>query len=314
MEQVTASTIRYLKLGAGGRWEHALDHGRIGWGLPSDPHAEALAGDWDAVKAQYGETTSAKGTATGYTNEARAFYDRNPDVLWVTFARGRMWWAFAEPEVHWTGGDGAAEPTRYRAARGGWSDRDLSGVGLDLDRLSTSLTQLAGYRRTICSLSPAQRELCLRYLNAASDPEQLAVAAAREALRRGLLALVRRLSWSDFEQLVDLALARSGWQRVSELGKLEKDVDLIVEQPLTGVRMAVQVKSSATQAVVDDYARRLDTRAADERIMLVCHSQDGRLAPPATPSGRVFELMLPERLIDVSINAGLTEWIVARAR
>jgi hypothetical protein len=314
MNQVTATTIRYIKLGAGGRWEAALDRGRLDWGAANDPHDDALAGEWDKVLAHYRVANPARGTATGYTNEARAFYDRDSEVMWITFARGRMWWTFAEPEVVWNGGDGSAEGTRYRVAHGGWSDRDAAGTRLDMDRLSTSLTQLAGYRRTLCSLSPTQREQCLRYINAAMDPEQLAVAAARDTLRHSLVALIRRLSWSDFEQLVDLALSRSGWVRVSELGKMEKDVDLVVEQPLTGARMAVQVKSSATQAVVDEYARRLDARSADEQLMLVCHSPQGKLAPPATASGRPFDLMLPERLVDLSINAGLTDWIVARAR
>ena len=314
MEQVTPSTIRYIKLGAGGRWESALDTGRLAWGTPNDPHDAALAGDWDRVAASYGATNPARGTATGFTNEARAFYEADANTLWITFARGRMWWAFAEAEVHWVGGDGSTEATRYRVARNGWSDRDLAGAPLDMDRLSTGLTQLAGYRRTICSLSPDKREQCLRYLNAALDAEQLAVAAARAALHDGLVTLVRRLSWSDFEQLVDLTLARSGWLRVSELGGVGKDVDLVVEQPLTGARMAVQVKSSATQAIVDDYARRLDGRGHEEQLMLVCHTPQGQLAPPTTASGRRLELMLPNRLVDLSVNAGLTEWIVARAR
>ena len=71
-------------------------------------------------------------TATGYTNEARAFFDADPDVLWITFARGRMWWAFAEPEVLPTPKDDGAAGGLYRIARGGWSDRDASGAVLHL--------------------------------------------------------------------------------------------------------------------------------------------------------------------------------------
>ena len=42
---IKATSVRYIKLGAGGRWENpSLDNGRIDWGLPSDPHNAAMAG------------------------------------------------------------------------------------------------------------------------------------------------------------------------------------------------------------------------------------------------------------------------------
>lgn len=315
MKTISPSTIRYIKLGAGGRWEAAaLDKGRLEWGLPSDPHEAAVAGDWDAIAEGYRVTNPARGTATGYTNEARAFYDRDPGALWITFARGRMWWCFAERDVQWCGGDGISEGTRYRHAIGGWSDRDLTGGRLDFDRLSTRLTRLSAYRRTICGLTADQQQLCLRYLTAAPDPARAAVATARDDLRDALAVLINRLSWGDFEQLVDLAMARSGWLRVSDLGGNAKDIDLIVQQPLTGERIAIQVKSSATQAVVDEYAARLDLRGADERRMLICHSPVGELVAPPVSSGRGLELMLGEAVSDLSVKAGLVDWIVERAR
>ncbi|WP_085811417.1 hypothetical protein [Sphingomonas sp. TZW2008] len=108
MKTIIPTNIRYIKLGAGGRWETAaFDEGHLEWGLPTDPHDLALAGDWSAMKEVYTALYPARGTATGYTNEARAFYDGDPDTLWITFARGRMWWAQAAPEVHLRGGEGA---------------------------------------------------------------------------------------------------------------------------------------------------------------------------------------------------------------
>ena len=315
MDPLSPSTIRYIKLGKGGCWEAAaLDGGRLEWGLPSDPHDAALASEWDTIIEAYRVTNPARGTATGYTNESRAFYDHDPEVLWITFARGRMWWTFAEPVVHWRGGDGASEGTRYRTALGGWSDKDCAGDRLDFDRLSTRVTRLSGYRRTICGLTADQQELCLRYINAERDPAQQAVAIARDELRDALTVLIQRLSWADFEQLIDLAMARSGWLRVSDLGGTAKDIDLIVQQPLTGERIEIQVKSSATQAVVDDYAARLRQRSACERRMLICHSPAGKLvAPPAAP-GCGLELMLGGAVSDLSVKAGLVDWIVERAR
>lgn len=121
-----------------------------------------------AVRQHYLDASCAPATATLNVNETRAFYDRDPDVLWITFARGRMWWAFAEPEVHWLGGSGEAEGTRYRRTIDGWHDHDLAGNPLDLERLSSSLTQLASYRRMSCSVPEAA--YCLRMIQAESDP------------------------------------------------------------------------------------------------------------------------------------------------
>ena len=316
MDRVDPSKIRYIKLGAGGRWEAAaLDRGRLQWGVPNDPHDMAVEGDWTGLTMFYRDAGLIASTATGYTNEARAFYDRDGSAIWVTFARGRMWWGRAEPEVHWIGGDGGAEGTRYRIMTGGWHDTDILGGSLNLDRLSTNLTQLAAYRRTICGLTVEQQALCLRYINVEADAEHQAVADARAALRASLTALIRRLTWSDFELLVDLAMSRSGWTRVSDLGKTGKDVDLIVEQQLTGQRMAVQVKSAADQRVVDDYARRLGEHASTDRCMLICHSPKGQLkAPPAAGSGRQLDLMLGDQITDLAMRAGLVDWIVQRAR
>ncbi len=242
-----------------------------------------------------------------------AFFDADCAVMWVTFARGRMWWCFAGAEVHAAGSGEDAEAAFYRVVQGSWSDRDADGVVLDLDRLSTRLTQLQGYRRTICSLTPDQAALCHRYINAVLDPVQAAIAEVRNDLTQNLHSLIQRLTWRDFEQLIDLALARTGWVRMSSLGGTMKDVDLVVEQSFTRERMSVQIKSKADQRVVDDYARRLDERAAGERIMLVCHSPIGKLAAPPATSDRRLELLLDEEIADLSINAGLIDWITARA-
>lgn len=310
MAPLAPTRIRYIKLGAGGRWENvALNGGTLEWGDKADPHEEALRSDWEAVRAAYMDQGRLPGTATGYVNEAKAIYDRDPDALWITFARGRMWWAFGEPDVHWTGGEGTARGTRHRVARGGWSDRDLAGQPLDLHRLSTRLTKLSAYRRTICGLTKDQEQLCLRYINAEADPGHNAVLAAQAELEARLLVMIQRLSWDDFEELVDQIFARSGWNRISALGGHQKDIDLIVEQPLTGERMAVQVKSEVSQRVVEDCAARLTAHAGGGRAMLVFHSATGALRAPAG----ALELIAGDAVARHAVRAGLTAWILARA-
>lgn len=314
MEPVSPTAIRYIKLGAGGCWDDtALDNGRLEWGLDSDPHNLMLAGDWPAVRDHYLTAGCAPSTATAYTTDAKTFYEAGEGALWITFARGRMWWGFADEGVRWTGGDGVMQATRHRVMHGGWHDRNVKGDILNFDELSTSLTRLSSYRRTSCGLTPDQQRLCLRYINAEHDREQANATAAKAELVRTLSVLIRRLSWNDFEQLVDLMLARSGWVRTSSLGGSQKDVDLIVEQPFTGERMSVQVKSRADQGVVNDYAVRLGQRSANERLMLVCHSPIGTLAPPPATNGRSIELMIGDRVTEQTIAAGLVDWIIGRS-
>jgi hypothetical protein len=314
MQEVLPTTIRYIKLGPGGAWEAALDRGHIPWGNDGDRHLLDLAGDWDAVHAAYRAQNSSSATATGYTNEARAFFDGDPDALWITFTRGRLWWALADPTVHTSDASHSENSVFYRTVRGGWQDTDVAGASLELERLSTRLTQLSAYQRTICGLTPDQKALCLRYINAEPDPLQTALATSRAEMQRHLKQLIQRLPWRDFEQLIDLALARTGWLRISGLGGTAKDIDLVVEQAFTRERIAVQIKSTASQQVVDDYARRLNDRPAGERIMLVCHSPIGELAAPATRSDRRLELLLDDAVAELSINAGLVDWIAARSR
>lgn len=314
MNQINPPRIHYIKLGAGGRWEGALDRGRLEWGNYDDRHVAGLAGNWAAVTQAYIANGRIQATATGYTNEARSFFNDDPATLWITFARGRLWWCQADPEVHAARSANGTDAAYYRTTLGGWRDRDLDGRALDFERLSTRLLQLQGYQRTICALKPDQEALCRRYINATPDPAQAAIAAARLELRRHLQTLVQQLTWRDFEQLIDLALARTGWVRMSSLGGTMKDVDLVVEQAFTRERMAVQIKSSANQQVVDDYARRLAARAPDERIMLICHSPASTLVVPPSTGSRRLELVQGSALADLAINAGLVDWVITRAR
>jgi hypothetical protein len=61
------------------------------------------------------------------------------------------------------------------------------------------------------------------------------------------------LDWRDFEIMVDLLFSRGGWRRQSALAEGEVDIDLPLDNPVTREAAWVQVKSTARQAVLDDY-------------------------------------------------------------
>jgi hypothetical protein len=68
---------------------------------------------------------------------------------------------------------------------------------------------------------------------------------ARGNYKQAVEKLVKRLSPQDFEQLIDLILARTGWARISTLGKQLKGIDLEVKNRTADEIAFVQVKSSA---------------------------------------------------------------------
>jgi hypothetical protein len=96
-----------------------------------------------------------------------------------------------------------------------------------------------------------------------------------EQLAAVAVEMIALLHWKDVELLVDLIFARSGWQRVSEIGGIQEDIDLILEQPATGDHTFVQVKSTADYAALREFVERC-TGACDH-MFFVCHKPQGEL-------------------------------------
>ncbi len=153
--KIAPSKVRYIKLGTGNAWfEDCRANNRLELGHRAIPHDLAMTRDKNAVAALYlsDERTAAK--ATNYAREVLDFYDGDENALWITFAEGCLWWAFAKAEVV-TVGESQEQGQRARAVIGSWSNRDANGNLLTFGSLSTSLTQVAAYRRTICSVKAA---------------------------------------------------------------------------------------------------------------------------------------------------------------
>lgn len=309
MTPIDPTEIRYIKLGTGGDWAAAcLDRGEIAFDYRVVPHDMCLAGDWDAVARHLIEMDGRdRRSANDATREIREFYTLGPDCLWITFADRHLWWAFAEPEVVWRHDENDGPP-RVRKVIGGWRKTSLDGTPLRLDSLSSRLTQVAGYRKTICQVKAP--DYAVRRINGAEEPVTVRARAARAALIAVAGEMIAGLHWADFETLVDLIFARAGWQRVSRVGETLSDVDLILEQPATGETAFVQVKSKAGQAVLDDYADRFRRSEAYDRMFFVCHTPRGALSARDTARLHVWT---GDRLADAAVKAGLFDWLIERS-
>jgi hypothetical protein len=304
------SDVRYIKLGAGGAWERtAIEHGTLEWGSEIDPHDLAIAGDWKSLNEAYRSNGLPASTATAYTREARDFYTAAPDVLWMTFSGGYLWWAFAEPGVVDRGsGRGVAQAARYRQLPGGWRNTDLLGRELRMADLSTKLTQLSAYRQTICSV--AAKEYLFRRIRGDDGPELKAAFAAKVALADALLPIIQYLHQNDFELFADLLFAAMGWRRRSVLGGSMKEIDLLLELPATSEEAVVQVKSTADQKLVDRCLTTMREGWPKARCYLIYHT-----GPPAaaTASEDGHVVLDGPALADAAVEYGLTNWLLRKA-
>jgi hypothetical protein len=163
---VSASEVRYIKLGRKGSWEHALEEGVVPFGYDRASHELAQQGRFEEIRAQLISLGRSPQAASRDVQEVADFYKLGKDCLWITFVRDRLWWTFAEPRVSTTGKYGP-EPFRVRKTIGAWSDKDVNGSILKMSYLSTKLTKVSNYRRTICAVSAG--DYLLRRINGVED-------------------------------------------------------------------------------------------------------------------------------------------------
>lgn len=81
---------------------------------------------------------------------------------------------------------------------------------------------------------------------------------------------------------------------------------------LTAAELAfVQVKSSAGQAVLDDYVARFEKRRDHySRMIFAVHTPNGKLiAPSANP---LVQVWTGNRIADLVVRLGLGEWVEQR--
>jgi hypothetical protein len=305
---VAAKTVRYIKLGRGGRWEGvSLQQGELHFGYRSVPHELALGGNREQIKEhQIGQGRDPRAAAED-AREVTEFYQLGADCLWVTFAQGHLWWTFAETEVIWLG-DGDQQGVRIRKSIGGWRNTDINGDPLRMDSLSTKLTKVASYRRTICTIDA--QDYLLRRINGVIEPLVAESNLARDALVRVLTAAIQTLHWSDFETLVDMMFARSGWYRASPLGETQTLVDLVLEQPSSEERAAAQVKSAAGQKQLEEFINGADETGLFDHLFFACHSPKGSLAAPDDRSD--IHVWVDEELARTALRLGLADWVIEK--
>lgn len=308
--EIRPTTVRYIKLGKRGRWaDEALARGELHFGYGNASHAMAQEGNAEKIKQHLIDLGRSPQAAARDAREVADFYELGSDCLWITFARDHLWWTFADPEVMWIKDERTKAAERSRRSIGGWRNTDVHGVPLRMDALSTKLTKVGAYRRTICAV--AAQDYLLRRINGVEEPIAAKSTAARAAIIEVLTEALGNLHWKDFETLIDLIFARSGWHRISALGGSQKTTDLEIEQATTGEQAAVQVKSVATQKTLDEYVQRIDETARFDRFFFVCHSPKGDLVAPEDRSD--VRVWTGKDLAATVLRVGLLDWVLEKS-
>jgi hypothetical protein len=310
--RVTAKIARYIKLGGGGGWEaQCLKEGTMRLGYYEVPHELGLKRDKEAIKNIYKDTAGSVGSASDHARQVVDFYDLSPDVLWITFADGHLWWAKAAPEITYYGNDPAIhiEGSRSRKTVDGWHKTSLAGKALRILDLNGELTKTGAYRGTMCDLKPHMRDYVLRKINDESLPELIEAQESMASLLHAVQRMIAMLHWRDFELLVELIFSHSGWQRVSVVGDGLKTTDIELLLPVTGERAMVQVKSQTSQAQLDEYIAAF-ARWDMQRLFYVYHTLNDAMALDVDDP-RVT-LIGPEKLCTMVLRAGLVEWLMSK--
>jgi hypothetical protein len=314
---VRSSTVLFIKLGAGGHWEReCIEKDQvIKLGFVEADHSDCLAGRWDRVHRYYVSrfrkrgNSNPKGNATSTVNQIKRFYEEPESTRWITFYNGKMWWCFASPKV-----TRLPQGDKIRRVRDRWSDQDASGKVLLAANLSGRLLQVQGFKGTICRVKVAD------YVQAKIKGDEPAeVSRARKALgalESALASLIQHLHWKDFETLVDLVLRHAGWQRIGQLGRTQKTLDIDLRAPVTGERAFAQIKSASGAREFTKYVSDFGQMKDYSKLFYIVHSPDKSLSMHATKSGAKMKnvrlILLPE-ITHLSVNAGLTDWITSKS-
>jgi hypothetical protein len=298
-----AEQVYYLKLGRGGEWaDDSMAHGRARIGWKSTPLAQINAGEWSAIKKALQATSKTMGAGTMDANALERCCRSTDADVWVTFHDSKLWWGRLK-----NGPIKEDATSKYREVLDGWRDSSLKNDPLLANQIPGRISQLQGFRATICRVR--DRDALLTLLSGERSTEFLALAESKNALIVKTAHAIKTLHWRDFELLVDLVFRQSGWRRVSAVGEKMKSVDIELEDPITGDQYQVQVKSRATKEVASKCKEEISA-SAFRKYYLVVHTADPELLGATDLNDDEFEVILTERLAGMVVDGGLTGWLL----
>jgi hypothetical protein len=302
-------SVRYVKNGERGRWwstAKARNEMHLGW--RSIPHDLLLRAELDSIERLLREQYGPKLGATQDFNMLRTLLDRPSQHLWITFEEGCLWWCTVRDDIHVNDVGNDALGNFWLECDQPWRNTSIGGRHLATANLPGSVTTTAGFRATVCE--PRGAADILRIIRDEQDSDVIAADDAKEIYQAAIEKIVTRLRERDFELLIDLILARTGWVRLAKLGGTTEGIDIEAENVSVNEVAFVQVKSTADQAVLNDYVSRFDARRGRyDRMIFAVHSPRGTLQAPADKPVQVWTRADIARLV---VQLGLGDWVASK--
>ncbi|MEE4196567.1 MAG: hypothetical protein V2I54_02895 [Bacteroidales bacterium] len=306
MKEINPTKVLFIKLGEGGKFEkECLEKEQtLRLGYKEVNHDICINNEWDKVHKYFIEEEKARSfVATSHTNQIKQFYEEDENTLWITFYNNKLWWCFSKPEIKLL-----PDKTKVRPVIGEWSDKDIKGNVLLSQNISGKLLKTQGFRGTICSVP--EEKYALSKINCKQLNEVKAVEKALNDLNSKLSLLIQNLQWKDFETLIDLIFRQAGWQRVSEIGKTQKTLDLELFAPVTGERAIVQIKAQSTLKEFLEYQNKFATMTEYDKFFYIVHTDKNGLYKYQNETNT--NLYLVEKVSELTISSGLVEWVIKK--
>ena len=302
---INPKNVYYIKLGRSGEWEKdCLEVSQtIKIGYREVPDKLCREGKWDEVQKIMQSIRDDVGTATRDKNQVCAFYESDEQVLWVTFFGDRLYWCFSKPDITIL-----PDKSKSRPVIGKWSSNDISGKPLQKTQLSGALLRVQGFRGTICKVK--ELKCLVEKINGAVHPEIENALLAKAEFEGKIESLIRKLTWGDFELLVDLLFRQAGWQRMATLGKTQKTIDLDLYSPITDERILVQVKSSANLVKLKNFSEGVSNFQDYDRAYFLVHTPSNDLIQSKIQDA--VEVWLPSDIARRVVMFGLAEWVLSK--
>lgn len=302
---INPENVYYIKLGKSGEWEkdclEVSQTVRIGYRkVPDDLCRE---GKWGEVQKIMQDIREDIGAATRDTNQVRAFYESDEQALWITFWGDRLYWCFSKPDI-----TTLPDMSKSRSVIGKWSSCDISGKPLQKTHLSGALLRVEGFRGTICKVK--ELNYLVEKINGVKHPEIENALLAKAAFEGKIESLISKLTWKDFEILVDLLFRQAGWQRMGVLGKTQRTIDLDLFSPITDERIYVQVKSSANLSTLQNFREGISDFQDYNRAYFLVHTPLNDLIESKIQDDII--VWLPNDIARRVVMFGLAEWVIRK--
>lgn len=313
---------RFIKLGRGAESVEqrciAAGMGSIGfWSSIDEFNLLAISGSWDEYKEKvlddiqsnpawdHKSLRAKRQHATSATNQVKEFFTSGEETLWITFHDLHLYFGTFSGDFL-PGIDGSLGGCARQLSHG-WSNKDIHGNPLFIDRLSGNLTKVRMNRGTSCGLNDSQLGYLKRRLAGVVPEFVREIDDSREQMVNAVSNALAELQPKDFEVLVEILFSRV-WRRVGKAGGGLRFVDITFEDPMNPDRIiGVQVKSETSKRQLFDYLDRKDIDRYDH-FYFVYHTLSGELDADEIDES-VVTLIGRMQLANLVVDSGLTHWL-----